>query len=61
MYNGLDISFKDTLNLADIDDEENSFELSLGGAFGSIQIKDSSSAVDSMLVGTTGSGSGYSY
>ena len=39
MYNGLDISFKDTLNLADIDDEENSFELSLGGAFGSIQIK----------------------
>ena len=56
MFNGLDISFKDTLNLADIDAEENSFELSLGGAFGSIQIKDSSSAVDSMLVGTTGSG-----
>ena len=56
MYNGLDISFKDTLNLADIDDEENSFELSLGGAFGSIQIKDKTSAVDSMLVGTTGSG-----
>ena len=55
MFNGLDISFKDTLTSTDIDAEENSFELSLGGAFGSIQIKDSASAVDSMLVGTAGS------
>lgn len=55
LYNGLDITFRDTLNLADIDDEEDDFELSLGGAFGSIKIQDKTSAVDSMLVGTSGS------
>ena len=56
LSNGLEVSFSDTLNLADIDKEENAFELSLGGAFGTLLLKDKTSAVDSMLIGTAGSG-----
>jgi hypothetical protein len=56
LYNGLQVAFSDELNLADIDDEESAFELSVGGAFGTVLFKDNTSAVDSMLIGTSGSG-----
>tara|TARA_Y100000590_G_scaffold452259_1_gene595023 strand:- start:8504 stop:9820 length:1317 start_codon:yes stop_codon:yes gene_type:complete len=56
LVNGLELTYADTIDLTDIDSKEDSFELSLGGAFGRILFKDSTSAVDSMLIGTTGSG-----
>ena len=56
LANGLEISFKDTLDLTDTDDKQNAFELSLGGAFGTILIQDDTNAVDKMFTGTAGSG-----
>ena len=56
LANGLEVSFKDTLDLTNTDAEEGSFELSLGGAFGRILFQDNANAVDKMLTGTAGSG-----
>ncbi len=56
LANGLEVSFKDTLDLTTTDAEEGSFELSLGGAFGRILFQDNANAVDKMLTGTAGSG-----
>lgn len=61
LANGLVVSFKDTLDLTDTDDKEDSFELSLGGAFGTILIQDDTNAVDKMLIGTAGSGAKTAY
>ena len=36
----LEVSFKETLDLTDTNANEGSFELSLGGAFGTILIQD---------------------
>ena len=56
LANGLDINFKETLDLTDTDKNQDAFELSLGGAFGTILFQDNTSAVDKMLTGKTGSG-----
>jgi hypothetical protein len=54
LANGLEVSFSDTLDLADVDGEEGAFELSLGGAFGTLTFKDGAdSAVDAAMVGDT--------
>jgi hypothetical protein len=54
LANGLTVSFSDTLDLTDTSGEEGSFELSLGGAFGTLTFKDGAdSAVDAAMVGDT--------
>jgi hypothetical protein len=39
LANGLSVSFSDTLNLTDTDDEEGAFSMTLGGNFGSLNFK----------------------
>ena len=39
LANGLTVAFSDELNLADVDDEEGAFSLTLGGNFGSLNFK----------------------
>ena len=48
LANGLEVAFSDTLDLTDVDAEEGSFELELGGAFGTLFKMGS---VDSAVVG----------
>jgi hypothetical protein len=51
LANGLEVSFSDDLKLNTITAEEASFDLTLGGAFGSLQFKDGApSAVDAAMV-----------
>jgi len=51
LANGLEVSFSDDLKLHSIDAEVGSFDLTLGGAFGSLQFKDGApSAVDAAMV-----------
>jgi hypothetical protein len=51
LANGLSVSFSDKIDLTDVDKEEGSFDLTLGGAFGSLQFKDGApSAVDAAMV-----------
>jgi len=51
LANGLEVSFGDEINLTDVDKEEGAFDLTLGGAFGSLQFKDAApSAVDAAMV-----------
>jgi len=51
LANGLEVSFSDKIDLTDVDKEEGSFDLTLGGAFGSLQLKDGApSAVDAAMV-----------
>ncbi|MBL6770305.1 MAG: hypothetical protein ISQ22_02880 [Rhizobiales bacterium] len=51
LANGLEISFSDEIDLTNVDKEEVSFDLTLGGAFGSLQFKDGApSAVDAAMV-----------
>jgi hypothetical protein len=40
LANGLEVSFSDKIDLTNVDKEEGSFDLTLGGAFGSLQFKD---------------------
>jgi len=55
LANGLEVSFSDKIDLTDVDKEEGSFDLTLGGAFGSLQFKDGApSAVDAAMVGGNG-------
>jgi hypothetical protein len=55
LANGLEVSFSDKIDLTDVDKEEGSFDLTLGGAFGSLQFKDgAASAVDAAMVGGNG-------
>ena len=54
LANGLEVTFSDTLDLADIDAEEGSFEMVLGGAFGTLTMGSVDSAVDSTSVGMPG-------
>lgn len=61
LANGLVVSFKETLDLTDTNANEDAFELSLGGAFGTILIQDDTNAVDKMLIGTAGSGAKTAY
>jgi len=39
LANGLTVAFSDELNLADVDDEEGAFSMTLGGNFGSLNFK----------------------
>jgi hypothetical protein len=51
LANGLEVSFSDKIDLTDVDKEQGSFDLTLGGAFGSLQFKDGApSAVDAAMV-----------
>jgi hypothetical protein len=51
LANGLEVSFSDELNLTSVAKEEEAFDLTLGGAFGSLQFKTSApSAVDAAMV-----------
>jgi hypothetical protein len=51
LANGLEVSFSDTLDLTDTNAETGAFDLTLGGAFGSLQFKDgAASAVDAAMV-----------
>jgi len=51
LANGLEVSFSDTLDLTDTNAETGGFDLTLGGAFGSLQFKDGApSAVDAAMV-----------
>jgi hypothetical protein len=51
LANGLEVSFSDKIDLTNVDKEEGSFDLTLGGAFGSLQFKDGApSAVDAAMV-----------
>jgi len=54
LANGLEVSFSDTLDLTDVDAEEGSFELELGGAFGTLTMGSVDSAVDSTSAGMPG-------
>ena len=54
LANGLEVSFSDTLDLTDVDGEEGSFEMVLGGAFGTLTMGSVDSAVDSTSVGMPG-------
>ena len=54
LANGLEVAFSDTLDLTDVDGEEGSFELELGGAFGTLTMGSVDSAVDSTSVGMPG-------
>jgi len=54
LANGLEVAFSDTLDLTDVDAEEGSFELELGGAFGTLVMGSVDSAVDSTSVGMPG-------
>lgn len=54
LANGLEVAFSDTLDLTDVDAEEGSFELELGGAFGTLTMGSVDSAVDSTSVGMPG-------
>ena len=54
LANGLSVSFSETLDLTNVDDEENSFELVLGGAFGELTMGSIDSAVDASSVGMPG-------
>jgi len=54
LANGLSVAFSDKLDLTDIDKEQGSFELELGGAFGTLTFADGvKSAVDAAMVGDT--------
>jgi cytidine deaminase len=51
LANGLEVSFSDKIDLTNVDKEEGSFDMTLGGAFGSLQFKDGApSAVDAAMV-----------
>tara|TARA_B100001121_G_scaffold303758_1_gene318149 strand:+ start:473 stop:1684 length:1212 start_codon:yes stop_codon:yes gene_type:complete len=54
LANGLEVAFSDTLDLTDLNAEEGSFELELGGAFGTLVMGSVDSAVDSTSVGMPG-------
>ena len=54
LANGLEVTFSDTLDLTDVDAEEGSFEMVLGGAFGTLTMGSVDSAVDSTSVGMPG-------
>ena len=54
LANGLEVAFSDTLDLTDLNAEEGSFELELGGAFGTLLMGSVDSAVDSTSVGMPG-------
>ena len=55
LANGLEVSFSDKIDLTSVAAEEKSFDLTLGGAFGSLQFKKGApSAVDAAMVGGNG-------
>ena len=54
LANGLEVTFSDTLDLTDVDAEEGSFSLTLGGAFGTLEMGSVDTAVDSTSAGMPG-------
>jgi hypothetical protein len=54
LANGLEVAFSDTLDLTDTNAEVGSFELELGGAFGTLTMGSVDSAVDSTSAGMPG-------
>ena len=54
LANGLEVTFSDTLDLTDVDAEEGSFSMTLGGAFGTLEMGSVDSAVDATSAGMPG-------
>jgi hypothetical protein len=55
LANGLEVSFSDKIDLTSVSAEEKSFDLTFGGAFGSLQFKKGApGAVDAAMVGGNG-------
>lgn len=50
LANGLEVSFSDELNLELVDDEQSKFNLTFGGAFGSLNVGSNDSAVKASAV-----------